>query len=327
MTTSRDLSRLGTLLCVFSALAYTAYNLCLCDVSKHYDPSWINCAAASVSAGLVGIYLAWKAVRGGQALPARKELLGLLVIGLVTQIGGVLLVWSMSVVGVAISITLQTGCTLAASALLGRLVLGERVSWLQITAIGLITAAVCFFSFGAESTDTATAGHSLSARGLLGIVAGCLSGLAFAVLTVGVRKTVTGDTSPLAVVFLVNVMGVVALGPWSAYQVGFHSLMQTTPRDLGVMLAAGALNLVAFFLVTKSLQMIKVVRFNVLNNGLSTALTAVLGILLLGEHWNYTVALGMLLAIIGILMISLESPTAQPDGECEVGVEPARRVA
>ena len=73
------------------------------------------------------------------------------------------------------------------------------------------------------------------------------------------------------------------------------------------MLAAGAFNLIAFFLVTKSLQMITVVRLNVLNNGLSTALTAVAGTLLLAEPWNGTLSLGMFLAIVGILMISFES--------------------
>jgi drug/metabolite transporter, DME family len=308
MNTSRDLTKLGTILCTLSAVGYTAYNICLCDVSKRHDPSWINCVAASVSVVVVGAYLLWLVARGRPALPPWKELLALLGIGLITQVGGVLLVWAMSVVGVAVTVTLQTGVMLAASAILGVIILGERVSWFQIGAIALITASVALFSLGAESTDPAGVGQALSARSLLGVAAAALSGVAFAILTVGVRKTVTGTTLPETVVFIMNVMGVVALGPWSAYQVGFSTLMQTSPRDFAVMLAAGTLNLVAFFLVTKSLQMITVVRLNVLNNGLSTALTAVAGALLLAEPWNRMLSFGMFLGIVGILMISFEAP-------------------
>ncbi len=145
---------------------------------------------------------------------------------------------------------------------------------------------------------------------MLAITAAGLGGVTFAVLTVGVRKTVTGNTSPGAVVFLMSVMGVAALGPWSLFSVGLDTLLQTTPRALGVMLGAGVMNLIAFLLVTKSLQMISVVRFNVLNNGLTTALTAAIGVALFHEPWNGPLLLGMLLAMVGILMISVEAPAA-----------------
>jgi drug/metabolite transporter (DMT)-like permease len=108
---------------------------------------------------------------------------------------------------------------------------------------------------------------------------------------------------------------VVALGPWCVYRQGVGTLVHTAPRDLGVMIAAGALNLIAFLLVTKSLQMISVVLFNVLNNGLTTALTAVVGIALLSEPRNGTLLLGIFLSMAGIIVISLAAPAVQPDGE------------
>ena len=76
------------------------------------------------------------------------------------------------------------------------------------------------------------------------------------------------------------------------------------------MLTAGVANLIAFLLVTKSLQMISVVRFNVLNNGLTTALSAVMGIALFAEPWNGTLLVAMLVCLAGILMISLEASPA-----------------
>ena len=140
---------------------------------------------------------------------------------------------------------------------------------------------------------------------LLGIGAGVLAGLAFAVLTVGIRKTVTSETSAEAVVFLINAMGVVTLGPWCVWHVGLTPLVQTPLPDLGVMLAAGAMNLIGFLLVTKSLQLIAVVRVNVINNGLTMALTVVAGMVLFAESWNRNILLGILLSAVGTLLISL----------------------
>ena len=235
--------------------------------------------------------------------------MALLVIGLITQLGGVMFVWALSIVGVAVTVTLQTGGMLAISAILGLIVLGERVSQLQVVAILLITVSVVCLSAGAEPTRDANGDPLRSAGVLLGVAAAAMAGLAFAVLTVGVRKIVTGNTSPQAVVFFINLMGVVVLGPWSAYQLGLEALVQTDPRDFSVMLAAGVMNLIAFLLVTKSLQMIPVVRFNVLNNGLTTALTATMGIVLFVEPLNGILLLGILLSIAGILAISLAAPS------------------
>ncbi len=309
MDNSRHLVRVGTFLCVLSTIGYTAYNLCLRDVSEQCDPAWVNCVQASVSVVVLGVWLAWLAIRKRPVLPPWKELLALVALGVVTQLGGVLLVWAMSIVGVAVTVTLQTGGMLAISAVLGLIVLNEKVSRQQVIAICLITLSVVLLSVGAEP-----AGETTVARGplmiLLGVTAGVLAGLAFAVLTVGVRKVVTGNTSAAVVVFVISLMGVVALGPWCVYQQGVAALAQTEPRDFGVMLAAGALNLVAFFLVTKSLQLISVVRVNVLNNGLTTGLTAAAGIMLLSEPWNRTLLLGIALCIAGIGVISFAEPTA-----------------
>jgi drug/metabolite transporter (DMT)-like permease len=307
-TNASSLLKAGTLFCVASAVAYTAYNVCLRWVSSQCDPTWINCVQSSVSVAVFGAYLLWLAARRRPALPPWIEVAALLTIGLMTQAGNILFIWSMSVVGVAVTATIQTGVMLAASAVLGLIVLGERVSWPQVAAIGLITFSVVSFGIGAQSAGEASADPLSSSVVLWGLAAAMLAGLAFAVLTVGVRKTVTGNTSPQAVVFLINLMGVVAMGPWCVHHLGLDTLRATDPRDLGVMLAAGGLNLIAFLLVTKSLQTISVVRFNVLNNGLTTALTAAIGIAVFAEAWNAPVLFGILLSLAGILVISQAAP-------------------
>ena len=334
MTDARNYSRLGTLYCMLSAVAYTAYNVCLRDVSDKQDSAWINCVQASVGTAVFGAYLAWQTVRGRRALPPWKELLALAALGLITQLGGVLTVWAMAIVGVGITGTLQMGVMLAASAVLGLIMLGERVSWRQVVAIAMITVSVVFFSRGAQSASEAvpsqpvpdgtalasssdtTTSQSLHAqdtvapvRVLLGIAAGVLGGIAFAVLTVGIRKTVTTTTSPEAIVFLINVMGVVALGPYCVYRLGLETLVETPSGHLGVMLAAGAMNLIGFLLVTKSLQLTTVVRVNVITNGLTMALTVLAGIVLFAESWNRDIVLGIFVSAAGTLLISLGGST------------------
>ena len=141
---------IGTIYCLLAPLAYTAYNLCLRGVSDKYDSAWITCVQASVGVAVFGVYLAWRAFQGRRVLPPWKELLALLAIGLITQVGGTLAVWAMSVVGAGTTATLQMGVMLAGSALLGLVVLRERVSWQQIVAIAMIVIAVVFFSKGAR---------------------------------------------------------------------------------------------------------------------------------------------------------------------------------
>ena len=113
---------------------------------------------------------------------------------------------------------------------------------------------------------------------LLGVGAACFAGVAFAILTVGMRKTATENTSPEAIVFFINVMGILFLGPWAAAQLGLRGMLATSPADLIVMLAIGVCNLLAFLLMAKALQLTGVVRVNVINNALTTALTVLAGI-------------------------------------------------
>jgi drug/metabolite transporter (DMT)-like permease len=268
-----------------------------------------------------GVYLVYQSLCGRQALPSWKQVLALLALGLITQLGGVLLVWAIGVIGVGVTMTLQMGLMLAASAVLGRIVLGECVFQRQIVAISLITISVAFISLGAQATGapdppsspTAAAADHNAERILLGVAAAVLSGVAFAVLTVGVRKMVAGETLPEAVVFLINAMGVVALGPWCVYRLGLTSLLHTDPWYFSVMLGAGLFNLFGFLFLTKSLQWISVVRVNVVNNALTMVLTVAAGILIFAEPLNVDLTIGIALSMAGILLISITVPQEDHD--------------
>ena len=159
-------------------------------------------------------YLLWRAAGGRPALPPWKELLALIALGLVTQLGGVLLVWSMGVVGVAITGTLQMGVMLAASAVLGRIVLGngfpgDRLRRLHNHRLGGVFQQGGPIGRGGRvgphcvewSERCRANGAAAPQRILLGIAASVLAGLAFAALTVGIRKTVAAQPRPRPLYF------------------------------------------------------------------------------------------------------------------------------
>lgn len=338
-------STLGITYCVLSAVFYALMGVCQRELSKDCDPVWVNCVQASVSTVVFGVYLTLRSIRGRSAWPPKAVALGLMALGVATQLGGSSYQWSLGVIGLAIGNALQMGVMLAAAALLGWLVLGERVSWRGMTAIMLITVSVLLLSYGAEAanktqhptgpgeavaesvTGKAVAGARSSddaeqsklgpqtdgsnraapagmLRVLLGVGAACFSGVAFAILTVGMRKTATANTSPEAIVFFINLMGILFLGPWALARLGSEGIAATSPRDLTVMLATGACNLLAFLLLAKALQLTTVVRVNVINNALTTILTVVAGVAIFAEPSSRELAIGILLTLAGIVLIS-----------------------
>ena len=88
----------------------------------------IKCVQATIAALLIGLFMVWQSLDGRRVIPTWRDMLKLAALGLLGQIGGFLLVWAMSIVGAGISTVLQTAIMLAASAVLGLIMLGERVT-------------------------------------------------------------------------------------------------------------------------------------------------------------------------------------------------------
>jgi drug/metabolite transporter (DMT)-like permease len=126
---------LGTLYCGLSALAYGLMGICQRQVATSCDPVVVNCVQASVSTTTFGAYLLFRSLRGQSDWPPLREMVALVGIGIVTQLGGVAYQWSIGIIGLAIANPLQMGGMLAGSAVLGFLLLGEEASWRCITAM------------------------------------------------------------------------------------------------------------------------------------------------------------------------------------------------
>jgi len=329
-------SALGTLYCLLSAVCYTMMNICQRELSKNCDPVWVNSVQAMVSTTVFGIYLTFRSIRGRSAWPPWPVAGGLILLGIVTQLGGSSYQWSLGVIGLAVGNPLNMGTMLAVSALLGLLLLGEKIPWQGATAIVLITVSVFLLSRGAEDADTNTRASDIAAsessievgtgphahvdgreaasssralRVAFGVVAACVAGVAFAVLIVGVRKTARDNTAPGAIVFFINAMGVAFLGPWAMMRLGIEGIMAVSARDYAVMLAIGTFNLFGFLLVTKGLQRTTVVRVNIITNALTSALSVVAGIAIFLEPTNRELVIGLALILAGMLLIGINEPS------------------
>jgi drug/metabolite transporter (DMT)-like permease len=209
-------------------------------------------------------------------------------------------------VGLAIGVPVMIGVNLVASALLGLVLLGERVSLRSAMALGLLIVAVILLGFGAGQTNQSIAGATGARSGslwvALAIAACCTSGCAFALLSITIRSTVTQAASPSVVVFVITAMALITLGPLSLGQLGVDGILRTRPVDFQVMLLTGALNLAAFASLTKGLQRTSVVYANVLTAS-QTALAAVTGMLLFHEPPNSAMLLGVTLNVVGVVLV------------------------
>ena len=271
------------------------------------DPAWITFNKELVTVVIVGPWLLARAFRRMPTWPSLRALAALVLVGLCVQLVANLGVqWALGIVGLAVTIPAIFGVMLTASAVLGRILLGERVSMRSAGAIALLIVALVLLGLSANA-----AGHSIAATGqtapgpllvALALAAGCVAGAVYAVLTIIIRRAVTGSAHFTAVVFVITGMGVLSLAPVSACRLGIDGLAATPPDHFAWMLAAGMFNLIAFLAITKGLQLTTVVHANVLNAS-QVAMAAIAGLMIFDEPPSSWMILGVCLTVAGVMLI------------------------
>ena len=303
---------LGTFCCILSALAYTAANVCQRKLAVDYHPAWITFVKVSVAVVVLGPWLAYRSGTGRPAFPPRRALAALIPVALVGQLVGNLgILWAFRVIGMAPTVPALYGVMLIGSALLGRLVLGEKVSRRSAAAIGLLIGSIAILGVGAGAANRAMASAAEVPTGpiqtALAVAAACLAGVAFALVTTTVRHTVTSGHPASGVVFVITSVGTLVMGSLSIWRVGIPELISTRPGDFAIMLAAGGFNLLAFLMIAKGLQLTTLVHANVLNAS-QVAMCAVAGMFLFLEPASTALLLGVCLTVAGTILID------RPDG-------------
>ena len=293
----------GTVCCAVSALCYTASNICMRELSKTVAPSWVGFNKELVTVVVIGPWLAYLAFRGRPVFPSRRALVSLIVIGFGVQLLGNLgLQWALGVVGLAVAITAVFGVMLTASAVMGRVLLKERVSPRSVTALGILLVGLVFLGIGSRAVGEAISPDATPTYIALGVGASCLAGAIYAVLMVTIRRAVTGTTRPTSIIFIITFIGVISLGPVSVCLEGIPALLATPVEQFRWMGAAGMFNLIGFLAITKGLELTTVVHANVLNAS-QVAMAAVAGIFWFSEHSSPWLILGVAATIAGIVLI------------------------
>ncbi len=298
---------LGTACCLASALGYTVVNACKRLLTVHCDRPMMLCVQDSVSVAVVGAWLLWQARRGRGAVPPRRALAGVVLVGLASQfLGNLPVLWAMSVVGLGATITALYGMGLVGAALFGRLFLGEQVSLRSAAAVALLIASVILIGFGAGPTNDSLTASADAVHGpfwvAVAVATAGLAGLVYAALNAVVRKMLILGTPYSAILFILPAVGVATFGPISLGRLGFSGILATPPADVKIMLAAGALNLLALLAALLGLKLVSVLNANVLLAS-QVAMAAVAGFLFFSEPPSLSLVLGVTLTMAGMTLL------------------------
>jgi len=300
---------LGTAYGMVSAVAYTAANTCLRAVAD-CDPVWVSAVKAFPIVILVVPWLIVQRSRGERILPSARVLTALVLASILGQLGGnVLFQWSLGVVGIALAVPLCLGMIILAGAILGRIFLGEPLTFRIVLSVATLIAAISVLSLGAGeahesivSGQTGLGGHPNWLVLIAGVGAAALSGAAYSVLGVVIRYGVTGRASIATTMATVGLVGAFALGGLSFWRIGLDGMHDTGCQDLAMMILAGVLNAFAFLTLTKALQLATVVYVNALNATQAT-MAALVGILFFHEALSGELAVGVVLTIVGLILM------------------------
>ena len=269
------------------------------------DTTWAIFGREGITTAIVAPWFVYHALRGRPTVPSGRILTQILLVGLLIQVvGNTCVQGAMGIVGLAVTIPAEFGLMIVGGAVLGRLWLDEHVSLRSATAIALLLAALVFLGLGAERAGQSAAEATPADPWTLAlaVAAAALGGSVMATMNITIRHSVTRTTSPVALAFLMPLMGAVSMGPISAVRLGVPSLLATPPEQMLLMFGAGAFNLIGFLALIYGLQRTTVVHANVMSAS-QIAMAAVAGVALFGEAPNAWLLLGVGLTIAGTLWV------------------------
>jgi len=306
-----DPTVLGTACCIGSSLCYTVANICLRQLAGwDVHPAWVITVKETITVATVGPFLLWLILRGSLRFRDFKVLAVLAAVGIGVQLAGNLSVqWAFGAVGLTVTTPTAMGVMLVASAVIGFVWLGERVTRQSMLAIALLISAITLLAVGTgisrQSGDVAAANLVPLGVALLGVGAAALGGTMFATLAAAVRYAGSRKTPVSVIVFVITAVGVISCGLLSLHHIGLAGMAATPGDRLAWMVASGVFNLLGFLLITNGLQLTPLVHANVLNAS-QVALAAVAGMVLFQEQNNVWLTIGVVLTIVGISQIGRE---------------------
>jgi len=297
---------LGVAAGAICACGYTGANICLRWVAVECDPIFVSFIKAIPIAFLSGVAVVWQMCFGRISISNRRWIVWLLLTGLMMQLAGnVAFQWALGQIGLALTVPLCMGMLLIGSALFGRVWLGERITSRSSWAILLLLAATTILSFSVSENAAFLRNLPASQMSVwflaCGIVAGCLSGLAFAIGGVAIRRALDDGIALVVPLSIISITGVVVLGVWSLF-LGDSMARDVDWNDLSTMFLAGIFNAIAFYALGRALQLLPLLQANLMNVS-QVMMCAVAGMVLFDEPLGFAQITGITLTVIGLLFI------------------------
>ena len=301
----------GTACCIASAVAYTGANICLRQLAgEGVSVVMTICVKETVAIAVVGPWLVWRWLAGDRIIPSAATMSLLIGVGLAVQlIGNLGQQFAFGVVGLAVTVPVIYGILLVGAAVLGRVVLRERISPRTTIAMVFLLLSIAILAAGTAQGTTVQVGAPwwLTAAA---VGAALLAGITFALLTVTVRGTVTRGVSQMLVVFTITGVGAVSLAVLSLRGDGLEAWRTLPGEHWAWMLASGVLNLIGFVALTKGLHLASVVNVNLLNAS-QVAMAACAGIVLFHEQVTPWLIVGVGMTVVGMILIDRRLPTVE----------------
>jgi DME family drug/metabolite transporter len=315
------------LLGLFAASAYSVANLALRGLSKTdggpgWD-MWVAGTKAFPTFAIAVLLLTIRRIRGQQTFADWDFVWPIAVAAFFNQLGGnFAFQMSLRAIGLAISVPICFASIICSGAIVGRVVLNDRVTIRTAISMSLMVASIVFLSLAAQSrsADPAKAHVALIENTDLdpqpnvsappapplsvpaGVALSVISGLCYGITGVFIRKAVRSHMPVAATLFLFSAAGFLMLCPMSLLLLPVRTITQTTPAEWLTIATAGIFNAIGFFAITHAMRYLTISRANVINAS-QNALCAVGAVLMFNEQLSSIGIVGILLTITGLLTL------------------------
>ncbi|MEZ6046937.1 MAG: DMT family transporter [Planctomycetaceae bacterium] len=305
---SRNLVLLGIGLGFCSAVNYSIANALLNDLAhtNNFDWAvWVTCIKAIPATLLSWFVLGWRRMRGLSTLPPRGMFWPMIGFGFLMQFGGnVFFQFSLSYIGLALSVPLCFSTIILSSAWLSWFWLKESLQKETIISIVLLFFAIVLLSLGIEqatSTRSYLDQTSLWTQ-ITAIIGATFAGISYGVSGVAIRHSLQKEVSLAGTLVWLSTVGVIALGIWCSLRMTTEEMFSATPAQWQSMLWAGVANAIGFFCIGAAMKYISVVQANLINTS-QIAMCGMIGVFLFGEQMTFWLCCGTILTMIALFTL------------------------
>lgn len=302
----------GVWLGLAAAVTYSIANLALRSLAKtDSGPGWSMWVAGTKAFPtffIAVILICMRRWRGQASFTNWNLVWPIAVAAFFNQLGGNLaLQMSLVEIGLAMTVPICFSSIICSGAIVGRFVLGDAVSVRTGISMGLMVASIIFLSTAATNRTAAVASeNSFSASDDWGTADGValamISGLAYGITGVYIRKAVRSQMPVAVTLFLFSAAGFLILCPLSLTLLPVSTIAATTPQEWAAIAAAGIFNAIGFFAITHAMRHLTISRTNVINAS-QNAFCALGAVFVFGESLSMFGLLGIALTITGLLTL------------------------